>query len=264
MTVGAREARSTRAQRGYGFADKEAWRNEVWWHASRFSASADRSAARVFLIESLEGREIEKALRLGFSELHVCNSNPAVVATLKRRYPMIQTYGVDAYRALRRADSLGIAFDIISLDFCSCLSEKVFETLWAAAWASAYPATFIVNVQRGRENRDVTGIIRSESLEAPGGMFIHDAAREGLERDQARPRAVHTALAVALEERWTKLAPGPAWRSAFCWLAATGVYKGKHVTMGWSVVRSDVRAAFGVIKRRGRWARSCAVRRRAE
>jgi hypothetical protein len=147
---------------GYATTEKQGWRVAMW---ARIAASFNmrrRPSRKVFMIETTEGHEIERALSLGFREenLYVCNVNPAVVATLKRRYGLIHTYGVDADRALRRINEAGILLDVVSLDLCACLSARVIDTLCTAARVGNTYAVIAVNVLRGREQ----GIFASETV----------------------------------------------------------------------------------------------------
>lgn len=139
---------------GYDTDDKNAWRVDYWQQLAAFIPKRLRHQARVFLIEGLEGLEIERAYALGFVDLHVCNNNPAVVATLKRRYPEITTYGVDAERAALRMKKAGLCIDVASLDFCSCLSAAVLETIYAVRAASSDVSACGYNIMRGRERRE--------------------------------------------------------------------------------------------------------------
>jgi hypothetical protein len=159
---------------GYGSEEKKIWRDAMWsricardrW--SGYSTGGDvlgpvaRKDKTVFMLESLDGMEIQKCLKLGFSEsnLHVCNANPAVVAVLKRRFPAINTYGVPAERALYRIAKAGIKLSVISLDFCACLSSSVLDSLRATR-SAAYPLCLIaVNVLRGREPQGVRDVMK--------------------------------------------------------------------------------------------------------
>lgn len=140
---------------GYKTTEKKAWRQQVWSHLASMSPKMYRKKHNVFLLESLDGLEIEHALRLGFQEnrLFVCNGNPAVVAHLKRRYPEIRTYGVSAERAFLRIAEEGHALNLVSLDFCSCLSTPVLETLLACRVALSDAAIVSTNMLRGRERK---------------------------------------------------------------------------------------------------------------
>lgn len=113
---------------GYDFARKRDYRRKVWAtfrdELKRRRLSVKESHA--LLMPSLEGKEIEVALAAGFREqnLHVVDSEPAIVATLKRRYPRINTYGVTASRAVQRIGDDGIALRCANLDFCGQISNS--------------------------------------------------------------------------------------------------------------------------------------------
>ena len=134
---------------GYDHGAKRQYRRDVWAALSRHCA-VPRSYAQAFLMPSLEGDEIDVALSKGFREenLHVCDENPAIVATLKRRYPRLNTYGVDVLKALGRCPSLHVA----NIDLCG--------TVWTGAMAvrevckklsKATGGVFSVTYSRGRD-----------------------------------------------------------------------------------------------------------------
>jgi hypothetical protein len=119
---------------------------------------------KAFVIDTTDGLEVDQALRSGFEEgnLHVCNVNPAIVATLKRRHPGITTYGVDADAALRRAHKQGERFDVISLDLCGPISERTLDTLDAARAVVNGQGRVGLTIMRGREPDGIT-------VDIPGG-----------------------------------------------------------------------------------------------
>lgn len=145
-------------KRGYDTAEKAEWRDVLWEQMVRHLAPNVRSCVNVFLIDTTDALEIEKVLRLGFAEdrLHVCNANPAVVAVLKRRFPLITTYGVEADEALRRAHRNGVRFAAISLDLCGPISKRTHDILHAARAAVDFHGAVGLTLMRGREPDGIT------------------------------------------------------------------------------------------------------------
>jgi hypothetical protein len=173
---------------GYDFSRKRDYRRKVWatfrdtlkrWHVPVVEAQA-------LLMPSLEGDEIDVALNAGFREanLHVVDHEPAIVATLKKRYPTINTYGVTASRAFERLSRSGVKIRCANLDFCSQISKPFGGELAQIALLGGVPcrigaldtgsfrvdfdseqygsgvlddqAVIAVSVLRGRESRSVT------------------------------------------------------------------------------------------------------------
>lgn len=210
---------------GYAFSEKSLWRTAIWERIAASTPKPQRAAKQVFLIESLEGLEIAKALRLGFVEqnLHVCNATPAVVATLKRRHPLIHTYGVVADRALRKIADGPFKMDIVSLDFCACLSVRVVNTLRLVGPAGATHCVVAVNVLRGRES----------------GPFAATDAADFMRRTRAWRRSVRPGAARAQVDGLEGLD-----RGRLAWITfslagfvdtATGIYDDVFVRQGDSV-----------------------------
>lgn len=141
---------------GYDFGNKRQYRRNVWNVFSRF-CGLNAAGSQAFLMPSIEGDEIEVALSKGFKErnLSICDMNPAIVATLKRKYPHIQTYGVSASRAARRRASFGLKWDVANLDLCSCVGNSHYEELMAFALSGAVTCGIVsVSMLRGRERKD--------------------------------------------------------------------------------------------------------------
>jgi hypothetical protein len=109
------------------------------------------------LMPSLEGDEIDVALSKGFRQqhLHIIDFNPAVVATLKRRYPLVNTYGVSVNKAIDRMIDHGVQLDAINLDFCSNLSRQMFVTLHQLTISRVMNdrSVLAVSMLRGREKQ---------------------------------------------------------------------------------------------------------------
>lgn len=140
---------------GYDFGNKRQYRRTIW---SRFRKHCvgRLHLAQALLMPSLEGDEIDVALNKGFREenLHVVDRNPAIVATLKRRYPKIQTYGVELERAVARMADRGVTLDVANLDLCGQVSLPLLQAVDAVAHDGAMnPGGLVaVTMLRGRES----------------------------------------------------------------------------------------------------------------
>lgn len=230
---------------GYDFPLKRDYRRRVWAQIRRLLKEMGYPIAEshALLMPSLEGDEIEVALNAGFREchLHIVDKNPAIVATLKRRYPKISTYGVTASAALRRISASGIKLRAANLDFCYKLGESFKNELWMCslagnincAWnadltaygrnsphgAFAPECVVAVNMLRGREERTETGhwktkpitdeLLREErrrtmarSVNAVSILEREYAAVESLrENDRWRLRVVMDILSLQSDDR---------------------------------------------------------------
>jgi hypothetical protein len=145
-----RQAPST----GYNFGNKRQYRRKVWKEAATF-LRGHRPTAQVMLMPSSEGAEIEVAERNGFkqSNMHVVDRNPAIVAHLKRKFPYINTYGVDVVRALRRMGDKGIVLNFANLDLCQTMGgvTPVLQEIGDMYEPFADKNLVFVTIQRGRE-----------------------------------------------------------------------------------------------------------------
>lgn len=111
--------RTAPAKEGYRFGNKAQYRRIIWAEFRRM-CRVPLAEAHAALMPSSEGLEIDVAKQNGFREkhLHIIDRNPAIVATLKRRYPYINTYGVDAERAVERMKERGVKLYCANWDFC--------------------------------------------------------------------------------------------------------------------------------------------------
>jgi hypothetical protein len=139
---------------GYNFGNKRQYRRTVWADASRFLRSR-RNSAQVLLMPSIEGDEIDVAQSKGFRQqnMHVVDKNPAIVAHLKRRYPLINTYGRDIVAALKLMGDRGVLLDFVNLDLCSTIESikpKLYEIGSMFTPFSLHHKIYIT-IQRGRE-----------------------------------------------------------------------------------------------------------------
>jgi hypothetical protein len=154
MSTNGRGAKRRAPAGGYDFEAKEKYRRHVWSSLARH-CPVPVGVASAVLMPSLEGTEIEVAKRYGFQErnLHVVDYNPAIVATLKKRFPDIRTYGVSLERAVARMVQSGIVIHAANFDFTSCAGEKLYHTLEAIRREGALHrnGVWAVTLLRGRE-----------------------------------------------------------------------------------------------------------------
>lgn len=193
---------------GYDFPQKRHYRRNVW-ASFREGMRKQRyviADSHALLMPSIEGEEIEVGLNAGFRErnLHVVDNNPAIVATLKRRYPQINAYGVSAAAAVARIGKSGVRLRAANFDFCGCGSAPFFSELQSIVAARAFDsiAYVAVTMLRGREKPAVT-----EEFSELSGVAASTAERLQLvrswmsrtsftnERDASRAMAVGLRLA---------------------------------------------------------------------
>jgi hypothetical protein len=87
---------------GYRFREKWGYRASVW---DAFAERVPNPKNHAWVcLPSSEGHELLVAQERGFdlSQAHIVDKNPAIVASLKRKYPEVTTYGVDLVTALQR------------------------------------------------------------------------------------------------------------------------------------------------------------------
>jgi hypothetical protein len=150
---------------GYDFAEKRQYRRQIWNVFERYVPKPPKTT-QVMLMPSTEGLEIQVATEKGFrvSNMHVVDSNPAIVATLRRRYPNLRgTYGVEIGDACIRAGLAGVRVHALNLDLTSCFSRPTARTLGAAATSGALSDVALVGVTmlRGREGAGIYKAVRS-------------------------------------------------------------------------------------------------------
>lgn len=142
---------------GYRGDRKNRWRREVWNAFTRYS----RGSGEVVLMPSIEGDEIEMAKDKGFvtSRMHIIDKNPAIVATLKRRYANINTYGVTVGRAF--TDRINVEIQCANLDFCGCLGKPLLDELEQVYTSNVWgeQSCVAVTMLRGRESCGVFGVL---------------------------------------------------------------------------------------------------------
>jgi hypothetical protein len=113
----------------------------------------------------LNGEEVNVATGRGFSQANLCavDRNPAVVATLKKRFPLLRTYGVDAGRAAERIAAQGLKVQYAHLDFCSPVGLNATKELAAIGGSGCldHLALVAINSLRGRERDGLVANWRS-------------------------------------------------------------------------------------------------------
>jgi hypothetical protein len=156
----------TAPESGYDFGNKKQYRRNIWRTFKQYCGMGTRYADAL-LMPSAEGAEIDVALNNGFHEgrLSICDSNPAIVATLKRRYPLVETYGVSVGAAAMRRVKQGLTWDVANLDLCSCVGDLHYAELMTFGRSGCMPCGLVtVTMLRGREQRAVFSVVRE------GGM----------------------------------------------------------------------------------------------
>lgn len=143
-------------RKGYntGLGTKKQYRRDIWGKFSRYFERETKDKVAL-LMPSIEGDEVTEARSRGFRELHVVDDNPAIVATLQKRFPGITTYGVDLLRALQRMKDDGVTLHCANLDLTGPVSTRLGAILKAVAWSGvfAHGAVIAVTVLRGRESK---------------------------------------------------------------------------------------------------------------
>jgi hypothetical protein len=199
---------------------------------------------KAFIVETTEALEIREALSRGFQEknISVCNVNPAIVATLKRRFPGVTTYGCDAETALRRAYSAGDRFGVVSLDLCGPISHRYLLTLDAVRPVLDGIGVVGMTMLRGREPSDIVMEMDERWKREVRRTLGKGLARHVLltERDYMRvlgpwARLVLGACSWGDPDRKNKVhvvqeAPGPRCR---VWFRRAQVYSSGRVSMFW-------------------------------
>ena len=115
---------------GYDFDEKARYREELWGFIKEYY-SPKLYDKKIMIMPSIEGIEIKKALSIGILEenITIVDQNPAIVATLKRKYKKINTRGVDFFNACIRESIKGNRFDVVNFDGCSNINKKFYLTM---------------------------------------------------------------------------------------------------------------------------------------
>ncbi|MDD4052459.1 MAG: hypothetical protein PHR28_11265 [candidate division Zixibacteria bacterium] len=109
---------------GYNTSEKQKYREKIYRELLKDMRFGLKRDEKIFTLASSDGAELRYLVkeddypatenRAAFSvnrwpiyqdQIMVCNDNPAIVATLKRKYPGIKTYGVDVFSALKKIDT---------------------------------------------------------------------------------------------------------------------------------------------------------------
>jgi hypothetical protein len=140
---------------GYDFGNKRQYRRRVWAAASEAFAGT-RATAQVLIMPSIEGDEIDEAIRHGFRQnnIHVVDKNPAIVAHIKRRYPFVASYGVDIVSACQRMADKGVRLSVANFDLCGTVDTTgpILERATVLDCFEDHNLVF-ASIFRGRETR---------------------------------------------------------------------------------------------------------------
>ena len=157
---------------GYTNPKKQAWRTWLWsfiggvlvhptllpdheFLRSTPNGIRQSRTGNVLMMPSIEGNEIQEALDRGFTtdQCYVVDENPAVVATLQRKYPGIHTYGKSVERACREIARARVNLLAADLDFCGRISKPLLRAVAGCFDSGALDGAIVfVNVLRGRED----------------------------------------------------------------------------------------------------------------
>lgn len=234
---------------GYSFAEKEAYRRHVW-AVLRAACPVPVPVAHALLMPSLEGAEIDVALAHGFREenIHIVDRNPAIVATLKRRYPLVNTYGVEVERACERIARDGRTVHAANFDLTSCVGYRLWSTMTDVSSSGVLHsrAAWSVTLLRGRETCKLDYLAR----------LFDDIAKERLMQrffgwPDSRSRWDSRTLLEIFRARLVgsvRLVPSDLIRIGFgaalapspgapYTVARLGVYRSQTQTMLWSIFR---------------------------
>ena len=172
---------------GYVGGNKRHYRRIVW-NTFAETCPVPRAEAKALLMPSLEGDEIDIALSKGFRErnIYIVDRNPAIVAVLKRRYPLVTAIGLPLSRIRERIPPNTI--HVANFDLCGCVSDTLSRTLNRAAKILADESIVAVTTLRGREP-DLTAI--KELVAAHDVVYSTDNKSDG---DVARIISVEAAL----------------------------------------------------------------------
>jgi hypothetical protein len=178
-------------------------RREVWGYMLRRErAYRDTQRDRILILDETQGLEVEELLGRGvtLNQVHVCNRSPAVVATLRRKYPSLGgTHGVSAGRACENLAANGDLVRLAYFDFTACASGSLQSECERIGHSGAFTGYAMVafNILRGREAPTTTAHLdaiggRSLSMGLRGKSINRFAASE---RDVARLTMIASAIA---------------------------------------------------------------------
>ena len=159
---------------GYDFPSKRHYRRNLY-RFIKDEMGPRRQAVQFLILPSIEGHEIETAMQYGFYErnLHVVDRNAAIVATLKRRYRELHTYGVSLGDASKRISKAGTLIAFANLDLCGHATGQTLKELTSFQQSEAVQYGFVaVTVLRGRENN--FDLVRQSADYFQAGQQISD------------------------------------------------------------------------------------------
>lgn len=223
---------------GYSTPEKQNYRRIVYSGFKKIFGPAIRNKQLV-LLPSAEGEEIDTALQFGFQleNLHVVDKNPAIVASLNRRYKnQLHTYGRPIEDALYVMASNGVRVDAVNLDLCFPIGNKQRDTLRDCMQLLMYPCAVSITLQRGREVGTVADII-TETATNPKTIANHpDLPRIFSGRYYGKipftPQdllRLNTCLGQGED-------PVKAVRFTDAFLSRWGIYRGGKVSMLWALL----------------------------
>jgi len=171
-------------RQGYDFKEKEKYRNLVYSHAvASFDPYVEKK--RIMILPSLEGREIQIALGSGFKEenIIIVDDRPAIVATLKRKYPKVKAYGVDLAIACEREAATGSKIDMLNADLCGNIGPSIYNKLRRITKSGVLNdgALFFITMLAGRERFNIANA-NSSSQGLVGWMDMFCSSRDGEKR----------------------------------------------------------------------------------
>ena len=246
--------RTVNRQTGYRSPAKQKYRDEVWNEFCRFLGSRRLRTASLAILPGLEGLEIPFLQNRGIplSNITIIDSNPAVVATLKKRYPALKTVGLPVVRAIEERIPRA-SLQAINLDLCGSLCNHLLRDLSRIAASNAWDrygdCAIAITVLRGRETK---GFLTKQST-----IGLTDCSPENWNTQARTPDHSHTisriwhqmstsrgygffwhsgvsimdAVRLAAIER----ALSPTWKSSQVLLRNGGTYNSGKQTMLWSI-----------------------------
>lgn len=236
---------------GYDFGHKRQYRRTIWSTFRSFT-NVQTSESHALLMPSTEGDEIEVALANGFREdrLHVVDMNPAIVATLKRRFPLISTYGRRLSSALARLDLNEVRLTVANFDFTNKLSDVLAKELVLCGTSDCFQAESYValTIMKGREDSRYfnapAGIKnwkpseRELSLMRLSGISIDHAALDRLSsEDRSRIREVEYLLSMGNAAAWVTIKAGTYQSSQpMLWMVC---YRASYEQLLWPLVKDQ-------------------------
>lgn len=160
-------------QNEYYFAEKELYRETIW---GTFAKHTNTSTAKVLFFPGKHGLEIPVALSNGFHEenLIACEENKALLVNSewRKKYPKVKLYGSPLKRTIERIEKHGIKLDALNLDYCSNLSQSIFDDLSTLLKSDilAWPVTIAITMLKGREWCELADLARLLCAQESGSV----------------------------------------------------------------------------------------------